>query len=242
MDPEFRPSAKRRGRPSKFGRPSRVVALTLPEDAIDRLRRVHRDLGWAILKLLDEKGPHRASRRDDEDAQPDVELVTVADRRSLIVVNREVIKNLPGVNIIPLSGNRAFLALDIDRGMSDLELAVSDRLGDPTVERGERRALVALRAQLTTWRRDLGLQVHTRAIIVVEHLVKKPSDRDRRAVARGAAARRPSAKTWVPVGTPSGAAVNGHAPSGGLQRPSGSEKPPPRVAAGRLGVSASEIN
>jgi hypothetical protein len=204
MDPGFRPTAKRRGRPSKFGRPSRVVALTLPEDAIDRLRRVHRDLGWAIVKLLDEKEPHRASRRGDEDAQPDVELVTVADRRSLIVVNREVIKNLPGVNIIPLSGTRAFLALDIDRGMSDLELAVSDRLGDPTVERSERRALGALRAQLTTWRRDLGLQVHTRAIIVVEHLVKKPSDRDRRAAARGAAARRASAKTWVPVGTPSG--------------------------------------
>src|ERR1700736_3007106 len=138
MDRRFQAAAKRRrGRPSKFGRPSRVVALTLPEDAIDRLRRVHRDLGWAIVNLLD-KAPGPASTRG-EDAQPDVELVTVADRRSLIVVNREVIRNLPGVNIIPLSGNRAFLALDIHRGMSDLELAVFDRLGDPTIERRERR-------------------------------------------------------------------------------------------------------
>jgi hypothetical protein len=176
MDHRAQSAARRRGRPSKFGRPSRVVALTLPEDAIDRLRRVHRDLGWAIMKLLDQE-PHPASARG-EDSQPDVELVTVADRRSLIVVNREVIRSLPGVSIIPFSGNRAFLALDIDRGMSDLELAVSDRLGDPTVERRERRALVALRAQLTTWRRDHSLHVHTRAIIVVERLVRKPSDRD----------------------------------------------------------------
>jgi hypothetical protein len=73
-------AAKRRGRPSKFGRPSRVVALTLPEDVIDRLRRVHRDLGWAIVKLLDQE-PNSASAHAD--AQPDVELVTVAERRSL---------------------------------------------------------------------------------------------------------------------------------------------------------------
>jgi hypothetical protein len=199
MDSESQATARRRGRPSKFGRPSRVVALTLPEDAIDRLRRVHRDLGWAILKLLDDAS-HRTSKPSG-DVQPDVERVAVADRRSLIVVNREVIKTLPGVDIIPLSGNRAFLALDIDRGMSDLELAVSDRLGDPTIERRERRALIALRAQLTTWRRDRGLQVHTRAIIVVEDLAKKQSDRDRHTAARDAAARRATAKAWTPVGT-----------------------------------------
>lgn len=206
MNHRSQSAAKRRGRPSKFGRPGRVVALTLPEDVIDRLRRVHRDLGWAIVNLLDEES-HPASMRG-EDAQPDVELVTVADRRSLIVVNREVIRNLPGVNIIPLSGSRAFLALDIDRGMSDLELAVSDRLGDPTVERRERRALVGLRARLTTWRRDHGLQFHTRAIIVVERLVKKRSDGDGRGAARGAAARRTSAKTWAVAATPSAPLVD----------------------------------
>ena len=53
-----------------------------PEDAIDRLHKVHHDLGWAILTLLD-NAPQRAARRA-EDSQPDVELVSVADRRSLI--------------------------------------------------------------------------------------------------------------------------------------------------------------
>jgi len=195
MKRQSQPAPKRRGRPSKFGRPSRIVALTLPEDVIDRLRRVHRDLGWAIVKLLDKDS--RPSQARAQNTQPDVELVTVAERRSLIVVNREIIRNLPGVNIIPLSGTRAFLALDIDRGMSDLELAVFDRLGDPTVERRERRALEKLRAQLTTWRRDHELQFHTRAIIVVEHLTKGPSSRAGSTAARRPPARLTSAKAQV---------------------------------------------
>src|SRR5262245_25034647 len=175
---------KRPGRPSKFGRPSRAAAVTLPEDAIDRLRRVHRDLGWAIVKLLDGAGSARGRHQDEE---PDVELVAVADRRSLIVVNREVIRNLPGVNIVPLSGTRAFLALDIDRGMSDLELAVQDRLAEASVGRRERLALQKLTGHLRTWRHDEELRVHTRAIILVEHKARRPSEGARTAAARQAA-------------------------------------------------------
>src|SRR5260370_1486123 len=93
-------SAKRpRGRPSKFVRHSRVVALTLPEDTSGKLRRVHRDMAWAIVKLLDGQAVPESARQPE--LEPDVELVMVADRRSLIVVNREVIRDLPGVNIIP---------------------------------------------------------------------------------------------------------------------------------------------
>lgn len=183
-------ASRRRGRPPKFGRPSRVVALTLPDDAIDRLRRVHRDLGWAIVNLLDNGSvPASAPHHDD---QPDVELVAVSDRRFLIVVNREVIRDLPGVSIIPLNGTRAFLALDIDRGMSDLELAVADRLAGSTTDRRERQALDKLRAHLTTWRRDHELRIHTRAIVVLERLVKRTSSRGEGAAARAAAARRAS--------------------------------------------------
>src|SRR5437762_3311080 len=73
MDRRLPETSRRRGRPSKFGRPSQVVALTLPEEAIQRLRKVHRDLGWAIVKLLDEGSPRAAAREDD--VQPEVELV-----------------------------------------------------------------------------------------------------------------------------------------------------------------------
>jgi hypothetical protein len=170
-----------------------MVALTLPEDAIDRLRRVHRDLGWAIVKLLDQATAGQP--KSAAHAQPDVELVTVADRRSLIVVNREVIRNLPGVNILPLNGTRAFLALDIDRGMSDLELAVTDRLAEPGISRREREALTALRSHLTAWRHDVSLQIHTRAIIVVEQRAKRPGRRAKSAPE--ATPKRLWAKTWA---------------------------------------------
>jgi hypothetical protein len=158
---------RRRGRPSKFGRPSRVVAFTLPEDVIDRLRRVHRDLGWAIVKVMDSQSGSRPVR---EESPPDIELVTVADRRALIVINNPLIRHLPGVNIIPLSGTRSFLALDIDRGLSDLELAVSDRLADTDLSPQERRALTDFQSQLRAWRHAQDLRFHTRAIIVVERV------------------------------------------------------------------------
>jgi hypothetical protein len=155
----------KRGRPPKFGRPSRVVAVTLPEEVVRGLRRLHPDLGWAIVTLF-EKAPARTSSAAE--SQPDAELVRIAERRSLIVVNRAVFKSLPGINIIPLHGDRAFLALDLGRGMTDLELAVIDRLDDPTVEGRERKALLKLRSQLRIWRHDRSLRFHSRAIIVVE--------------------------------------------------------------------------
>jgi hypothetical protein len=172
----------RRGRPSKFGRPSHVVALTLPEDVIRGLRKVHPDIAWAIVTLFEK----RPTRVPDESAQPDAELVTIAERRSLIVVNRAVFRSLPDINIIPLSGNRAFLALDAGRGMTDLELAVIDKLDDPTIERRERLALKGLRAQLKAWRHDRSLRFHSRAIIVVERLNRatERADRDGRARAK----------------------------------------------------------
>ena len=158
---------RKRGRPPKFGRPSQVVALTLPEEVVRGLRRIHPDLAWAIVTLFD-KDPPRAPAAGEP--QPDAELVTIAERRSLIVVNRAVFKSLPGIHIIPLNGNRAFLALEPGRGMTDLELAVIDRLDDGTVEPRERKALRRLRAQLRTWRHDRALRFHARAIIVVERV------------------------------------------------------------------------
>jgi hypothetical protein len=143
--------------------------LTLPDDVVRGLRKIDPDVGWAIVALF-EKSPTRAPV--EADAQPDVELVAIADRRSLIVVNRAVINHLRDVNIVPLHGDRAFLALDAGRGTTDLELAVIDSLDDPSIETRERKALQALRSQLRAWRHDRSLKFHSRSIIVVERLSK----------------------------------------------------------------------
>ena len=160
----------KRGRPRKFGRPSRVVALTLPEEVVAGLRKIHPDLAWAIVTLFEKQPLHGAPALAP---QPNAELVAVGVRQALIVVNRDVFKHLPGIDIIPLNCDRAFLALAPGRGMTDLELAVIDRLEDGTIDRSERQALKDLRTQLHRWRLDAGLRFHTRAIIVVERAPKR---------------------------------------------------------------------
>lgn len=154
----------KRGRPSKFGRPSRLVALTLPEQVIRGLRNVHPDLAWAIVGLF-EKRPS-ASRA----TQPHAELFNIDERGSLIVVNRSAFKQLPGVGIVPVAEDRAFLALEPGCGFADLETAVNRRIESPTLGRSERTALLRFRRQLRGWRRNRGFHIYTRSILVVERV------------------------------------------------------------------------
>lgn len=157
----------KRGRPPKFGRRGRVVAITLPEEAIRGLKRVDADLAWAIVRLLEKRAKRTSSQHVPEG---DSELVAVANGRSLIVVNRKAFKELPGINMIPLHGDRAFLALDRDAGVADLELAVLDRMANRAIAPRERTALTELRGHLRRWRRDPKLRCQTRSIIVVERV------------------------------------------------------------------------
>lgn len=171
----FRMSAARspakRGRPPKFDRPSQFVALTLPDEVVRGLRKINSDLGWAIVTLFERRSPSKGA---DPERIDDVELVEIADRRLLIVVNRAVVKSLPGVSIVPLDTDRAFLALAPDQGMPDLELAVIDRIHDRSCGARERDTLTSLATRLRTWRRDSKLLFHSRAIIVVER-AKSPA-------------------------------------------------------------------
>ena len=155
----------RRGRPPKFGRPGRVVAITLPEEVVRGLKRIHADLGWAIVQLFEGRGKRRVRPIV---ARPDSELLSVANGRSLIVVNRDVLKALPGVNVVPLHDDRAFLAFDRDASIADLEVAILERLGDPAIGERERTALSELRAHVRRWRRDPTLHCDMRSIIVFE--------------------------------------------------------------------------
>ena len=158
------------------------MAVTLPDEIVRSLKKLHADLGWAIVTLVEQTSRRRAAAPTPT---PDVELVTVAGRQSLIVVNKDVFRSLPGVNIIPLQDDRAFLALEPGHGIADLELAVIDRLAISGINPRERRALEGLRADLRAWRRDRTLRSQTRAIIVLERL---------KARSRPAARRRSSAR------------------------------------------------
>jgi len=155
--------APRRGRPPKFGRPSQLVTLTLPNDVVDWLKTVHPDAAWAVVKL------HEQSNRRVRRAVALAELVPLPQRRALIMVNTEVLRQLPGAAIIPLSDGRGILALEAGKGVADLELAVIDRLDDRAVAPAEREALQALRDRLRDWRRQ-GVRFESRAIIVAHRM------------------------------------------------------------------------
>ena len=155
----------KRGRPPKFGRPGRVVAITLPEEVVRGLKSVHDDLAWAIVQLFESASSRRPARRR---ARADSELLGVTPTGSLIVVNRDVFKDLPGVNMIPLHDDRAFLAFDHNATIVDLELAIADRMAKRSISARERKALSELRAHVRHWRRDPKLRCDMRSIIVLE--------------------------------------------------------------------------
>jgi hypothetical protein len=152
---------RRRGRPHKFGRPSHLVTLTLPGDVVRRLRSVNRDLARAIVEVVESSATGGAGQR------PDTELVQIGAGQSVIAVNPAVIRSLPGASLVSLHGSRALFALEPGRGVSDLELAVIDRL-DESLDTRERQALKELRQRLRAWRQNPALRFHGRAIIIVE--------------------------------------------------------------------------
>lgn len=165
----------RRGRPPKFGRPGRLVAVTLPEDVVEWLEARGGDLGWAIVALVEGSRPRQ---RPGAEARPaDAELVAVGDGRQLIVVAQALFDRLPGVSMVGMGGGRAFLALEPGQGLADLELAVLDRLEAPGVPAAERRALTAFRRQLRAWRQDRTVAFSTRSIVVAERTRRRPRAR-----------------------------------------------------------------
>ena len=165
--PSARPESHRRGRPQKYGRPSQVVACTLPREVVRQLRRIHSDLGWAIVSLVEKAEPQRSHRA----IAPDAELVEVGQGTFLIVVNSHVLRSIPGVQLVPLSDSQAFLALDPPRGLADLEVAVGDAVTQRATPVRSQQALRRLLAQLRRWRRTSGLISQTRTIIL---LAKSP--------------------------------------------------------------------
>jgi hypothetical protein len=158
--------SRTRGRPPKFGRPARLIALTLPEDTIQGLKAINPDLGRAVVALVDRM--HGGSTPIIDEGDAPVTLAHVNDTRALIVIDPTIFREIPGCAVIPLSEGRAFLALDPGRTLADLELSVADMVDDNRLPAGEREALNALRQSLRDWRRDDSLSFHTRSIVLVE--------------------------------------------------------------------------
>jgi hypothetical protein len=169
--------ATRRGRPTKFGRPSQVVALTLPEDVLDALRTLHSDPGWAIVRLVEQGFGAKTRKRWPKKPAPFAELVHLPGQHALILVQPQVFKHLRGVSTIPLVDGRAFLAFDHPGGLAELEVAILDRIEVAPARSAEHTHLMRVRDIVRAWRRNSGLVFRVKSIIVVEGLggiVRRP--------------------------------------------------------------------
>jgi hypothetical protein len=160
--------APRRGRPPKFGRPSQLVALTLPEDVLDVLRALHRDPAWAIVRLVESISGKGEKQPSSKSCSAIADLVRLPGNRGLIVVEPQAVARLRGVSTIPLADGRAFLAFDHPAGLADLEVAIIDRLEAAASSSGERGRLTQILDAVRRWRRDRKLVFRARSIIVVE--------------------------------------------------------------------------
>ncbi len=158
----------RPGRPRKYGRPSRAVTLTLPDDVIARLQAIDVDLGRAVVSLAQKgKGPHPPIKP--------AELAAYGSHAVIVVVPVKSLKRLPGVQLVPIGNGRALISLEPPESIAELELYLREALDRPDLEAGERTTLESLSAILREARQSPRVAIKKRTIIVLE------TKRDRRA-------------------------------------------------------------
>ena len=110
------------GRPRKFGRPSRAVTVTLPEDVLGRLTTINTDVGTAIVNLVE--------RRTSSRIQPvaPAEITRYGKHAVIVVTPVRALRRLKGVQLVPIGDGRALISLDSSHSVSGLELQLRDAL------------------------------------------------------------------------------------------------------------------
>lgn len=160
--PAFSPVRRPRGRPPKFGRASRAVTVTLPEDTLARLEQRDVDLGRAIVALVD--GDSRADSR----AHPPAEIVAYGRHAVIFVSPVPALKNMRGVELIPVGRHRALISLAAPQTVPRLELEIRDVLEAGGLTPAEQAALEGVAAILREARTSADYALAERTVIVLE--------------------------------------------------------------------------
>jgi hypothetical protein len=151
------------GRPQKFGRPSKALTVTLPQDVIERLQNVDPDIGRAIVAVTEHRTPRRT-----KNAKSPAELASYGDRAVIVVFPVKALGKLPGVQLVPIGGGRALIALDDAQSVSGFELQLRDALEHSDVKGDERQTMDAIASILGQARRSRQVTLRARTIIVLE--------------------------------------------------------------------------
>lgn len=157
------PLGHRPGRPRKYGRLSRPVTVTLPEDVIAELQSHGGDLGRGIVGLVE-----RRRGATTPAATPIAEVSRYGSHAIIIVTPLNALKRLPGVELVPVGGGRALISLTAPHAAPQLELAVRDALEQTRPRSAERHALESVADILRKARVSRGVSLSERTIIVLE--------------------------------------------------------------------------
>ncbi len=150
----------RRGRPRKFGGPSRAVTLTLPEHIIGALSAIDHDLSRAVVRLAQPQVGKRA--------HPPAELAPFG-RHAVIVVNpSRTLERRTGVLLVPLSDGRALISFDETVTPARLELVIRDVLDEHALPPDDAEVFESIAAILRNARTSGGVTLHQRNIVVLE--------------------------------------------------------------------------
>jgi hypothetical protein len=156
-----------RGRPRKFAAPSRAVTLTLPEEIIESLSRIHDDLSQAVVGL---------ARRRSRPAREAADLLVFGKRAVITIRPTPSLEPRTGVNLVPLPDGRALIAFDTPMSIADIELMLADALEDKSLTPDDRRVYEGLSLILKDARRSKAVSLLRQHIIVLESAHGKGSD------------------------------------------------------------------
>jgi hypothetical protein len=163
---------QRRGRPKKYGRPSRAVTVTLPEDVLDRLSAIDADLGRAIVDVV-ERNPSQRVR-----APRPAEIASYGTHSVIVVTPVKALKRLAGVQLVPVGNGRALISLDHSHSIPQLEVDIRDAIERDGIDGSEKDTLEAIADILRQARLSRRITLEERTIMVLESKrLRRPAGR-----------------------------------------------------------------
>jgi hypothetical protein len=150
------------GRPKKYGRPSRPITVTLPEDVLERLSALDADVGRAIVTLVERGTPARPKPTSP------AHTASYGSHAVIVVTPVKALKRLAGVQLVPIGNGRALISLERAQSIPQLELDLRDTLEKGRLNRSERETLDAIADILRQARLSGEVTVGERTIIVLK--------------------------------------------------------------------------
>jgi hypothetical protein len=157
---------QKRGRPKKYGRPSRAVTVTLPEDVLAQLDSIDTDRGRAIVAIVGQNRPQRTQPRP-------AEIASYGSRSVIVVTPVGALKRLAGVQLVPVGNGRALISLG-HRSIPQFELDIRDAIARDGIGSTDKATLVAIADILRRARLSRHITLEERTILVLESKRQRP--------------------------------------------------------------------